>query len=138
MILFLTFLFASIPLFLIYIHLKWKAIDKRIGASGPPCIPILGNLHLLWHDIRNVTGKTTNFFTKVNCYGNNKQVEYKETYLFSLTTKDSFILVHQKILKFVDEYGETIRLRFGFSLIIFTRDVKIIEVLTLVITNFIH
>lgn len=37
------------------------------------------------------------------------------------------ISVHDKILQLLDEYGETIRLRFGPKFVILTRDVKIIE-----------
>lgn len=50
----ITLLIAGIPLYLLYIHLKWAAEDQKIGASGPPCIPIVGNFHILWKDIRNV------------------------------------------------------------------------------------
>uniref|UniRef100_A0A336KFI5 CSON009392 protein n=1 Tax=Culicoides sonorensis TaxID=179676 RepID=A0A336KFI5_CULSO len=52
---FVTLIIASFPLYLLYIHFKWLAQDKRIGVKGPKCLPLLGNLHQLWGYILKLT-----------------------------------------------------------------------------------
>ncbi|XP_063700408.1 cytochrome P450 4d1-like [Culicoides brevitarsis] len=51
----LTLILAVIPLYLLYIHLKWAAEDRKIGVPGPPCLPVIGNFHILWKHIRTKT-----------------------------------------------------------------------------------
>ncbi|XP_063709033.1 cytochrome P450 4d2-like [Culicoides brevitarsis] len=85
-----SIIFCGLPLILLYVHLKWAKEDLKLGIPGPPCIPILGNLHLLWNYIK----------------------EEK---------------LHEIILDLINEYGETIRVRVGPKLFIFTTEVKLVE-----------
>ncbi|XP_063696379.1 cytochrome P450 4V2-like [Culicoides brevitarsis] len=53
MLLLLTLIFAIIPLLVIYSWLKWEQEDAKMGISGPPTLPVLGNLVELWKSARS-------------------------------------------------------------------------------------
>ncbi|XP_063696378.1 cytochrome P450 4d1-like [Culicoides brevitarsis] len=90
MLVLITFFIALITSILFYVHRKWEEDDAKMGISGPPCLPVLGNI-----------------------------LEMKK-YFKDDTANDRY-------LEFFEKYGDTFRLRLGPKLIIFTRDIKVVE-----------
>lgn len=39
---------CAIPLFILFVQWRWDKEDKRLGLSGPKCLPLIGNIHQIW------------------------------------------------------------------------------------------